>query len=249
MTPQPQDIPRAPVPPKPRFAAPGKRQVRLRGWLVVAISLGIVFAAAAAYYLLRPLDAPIPEGAGAQYAGLEQGVTAQGFPRLGSPDAPVLVEDFSSFACPHCREFHEGQFVALLDAIAAGEVQFVLVPVPHIGWGAREAAKAALCAGEQGQAWTMVDVLYDWQRRFLTSTFDARRVRKGAEALGLDMTAFDACRRGSAVQDVLDRARAEFDRRGLSGTPSFFINGQKVQDYRELETLGADYHSAEAPSS
>lgn len=249
MTLQPQDTPSAPAPPKTRRAAPGERQVRLRGWLIAVSILGIVLAAAAAFYLLRPLDAPIPEGAGAQYAGLEQGVTAQGFSRLGSPDAPVLVEDFSSFACPHCREFHEGQFVGLLDAIAAGEVQFVFVPVPHIGWGAREAGKATLCAGEQGQAWTMVDVLFDWQRRFLTSTFDGRRIRKGVEALGLDMAAFDACMRGSAVQDVLDRARAEFDRRGLTGTPSFFINGQKVQDYREFEAFGAGYDSTEAPSS
>ncbi|MBP8973169.1 MAG: thioredoxin domain-containing protein [Anaerolineae bacterium] len=249
MTPQPQNTPSAPAPLKTRASVPGERPVRWRGWLITLSILGIILAGGAAYYLLRPLDAPIPEGAGAQYTGLEQGVTAQGFPRLGSPGAPVLVEDFSSFACPHCREFHEGQFVGLLDAIAAGEVQFVLVPVPHIGWGAGEAGKAALCAGEQGQAWTMVDVLYDWQRRFVTSTFDSRRVHKGAEALGLDMAAFDSCMRGSAVQDVLDRARAEFDRRGLTGTPSFFINGQKVQDYRELEALGTSYDSAEAPSS
>ncbi len=249
MTPQPHSTPSAPATPKARRAAPGERPVRLRGWLIAISLLGIILAAGAAYYLLRPLDAPIPEGAGAQYAGLEQGVTAQGFPRLGSPDALTLVEDFSSFACPHCREFHEGQFVGLLDAVAAGEVQFVFVPVPHIGWGAREAGKAMLCAGEQGQAWTMADVLFDWQRRFLTSTFDSRRVRKGAEALGLDMAAFDACMRGSAVQDALDRARAEFERRGLTGTPGFFINGQKVQDYREFEAFGASYESAEAPSS
>ncbi|MCL4238260.1 MAG: thioredoxin domain-containing protein [Anaerolineae bacterium] len=235
--------------PKSRADAPGSRPAPLRRWLITISILGIVLAVAVAYYLLRPLDAPIPEGAGAQYAGLEQGITAQGFLRLGSADAPTLVENFSSFACPHCRDFHKEQFLTLLDAIAAGEVQFVFIPVAHIGWGAREAGKAALCAGEQGQAWTMVDVLYDWQRRFVTSTFDARRVRKGAEALGLDMAAFDSCMRGSAVQDVLDRARAEFERRGLTGTPSFFINGQKVQDYREFDALVIAGGSAEASSS
>ncbi|GIV80926.1 MAG: hypothetical protein KatS3mg051_0280 [Anaerolineae bacterium] len=36
---------------------------------------------------------------------------------------------------------------------------------------------------------------------------------------------------------VLEQARQEFSRRGLTGTPSFFINGQKVQDYRELDAL------------
>lgn len=226
--------------------APSHRQapslttsIRLRGWLIVAGLLLIVIGAGALYYLLRPLDAPIPADAGSHYQGLEQGYTEQGFPRLGHADAPVVVEEFSSYACPHCREFHEGRFIALLDAIAAGQVQFVFVPMPDIGWGAGDAAKGALCAGEQGLFWTMTDVLFDWQRRFLTSTFDTRRIRKGAQALGLDMATFDACLKGESVRLVLERARQEFTRRGLTGTPSFFINGQKVQDYRELDALAS----------
>ncbi len=227
----------------PQTTLPHKRpsplatNVRLRGWLIVSGLLLMVIGAVALYYLLRPLDAPIPAGAGSHYQGLEQGYTAQGFPRLGRADAPVLIEEFSSYACPHCREFHEGRFVTLLDAITAGRVQFVFIPISNIGWGAGDAAKAALCAGEQGQFWTMTDVLFDWQRRFLTSTFDTRRLRKGAQALGLDMDAFDACLKSDGVQLVLEQARQEFTRRGLTGTPSFFINGQKVQDYRELDAL------------
>ncbi len=211
--------------------------IRIRGWLIIASLLLIVIGAGALYYLLRPLDAPIPANAGSHYADLEQGYTAQGFPRLGRADAPVLVEGFSSYACPHCREFHEGRFVALLDAISAGQVQFVFIPISNIGWGAGDAAKGALCAGEQGQFWTMTDVLFDWQQRFLTSTFDTRRIRKGAQALGLDMAAFDTCLKSDSVQLVLEQARQEFTRRGLTGTPGFFINGQKVQDYRELDAL------------
>jgi hypothetical protein len=219
---------------KPQGSATG---IRIRGWLIVAGLLLIVIGAGALYYLLRPLDAPIPADAGSHYQGLEQGYTEQGFPRLGRADALVVVEEFSSYACPHCREFHEGRFVTLLDAIAAGQVQFVFIPISNIGWGAGDAAKGALCAGEQGQFWTMTDVLFDWQRRFLTSTFDTRRIRKGAQALGLDMAAFDTCLKGETVQTLLEWARQEFTRRGLTGTPTFFINGHKVQDYRELDAL------------
>ncbi len=226
----------APLPKRPRFSA---ASIRIRGWLIVAGLLFLTIGAGALYYLLRPLDAPIPMDAGSHYADLEQGYTDQGFPRLGRADAPVQVEEFSSYACPHCREFHETRFVALLPAIAAGEVRVVFIPVPDIGWGAGDAAKGALCAGEQGHFWTMTDVLFDWQQRFLTSTFDTRRIRKGAEALGLDMAAFDACLKSDSVQLVLEQARQEFTRRGLTGTPSFFINGQKVQDYRELDALVA----------
>ncbi|GAB4413973.1 MAG: hypothetical protein Kow00106_08960 [Anaerolineae bacterium] len=223
--------------PSPRKSGGSATGIRVRGWLIVAGLLLIVIGAGALYYLLRPLDAPIPADAGSHYQSLEKGFTEQGFPRLGRADAPVVVEEFSSYACPHCREFHEGRFVTLLDAIAAGQVQFVFIPMPDIGWGAGDAAKGALCAGEQGHFWTMTDVLFDWQRRFITSTFDTRRIRKGAQALGLDIAAFDACLKGEPVQTLLERARQEFSRRGLTGTPSFFINGHKVQDYRELDAL------------
>jgi hypothetical protein len=215
--------------------APRRRFPR---WLILFIVLLLIGIAGVLYYLFRPLDAPIPAEAGAHYTGLEQGTTEQGFPRLGLADAPVVVEEFTSYACPHCRDFHLERFPDLLEEIAAGQVQFVVIPVTHIGAGAKSAAKGALCAGQQESFWTMQDVLFDWQDRFVLFTFDERRIRKGAENMGLDVEAFDRCMGGDEVESVLDTARSEFDRRGLSGTPSFFINGEKVRDNREFENLG-----------
>ncbi|MBN1678698.1 MAG: thioredoxin domain-containing protein [Anaerolineae bacterium] len=212
---------------------------RIPIWVIIVVFVGVIAAGAIGYFLLAPLDAPIPDGVDTHYAGLERGYTDQGFPRLGSADAPTLVEDFSSFACPHCRDFHDGPFNGLLDEIAAGQVQFVFIPLPHIGMGANSAAKGALCAGEQGQFWEMHDVLFSWQEKFIFSTFNERRINKGARNLGLDADAFETCMNDDQVEQVLDWARAEFDRRGLRGTPSFFIDGQRVQDYREFETIGA----------
>ena len=68
----------------------------------------------------------------------------------------------------------------------------------------------------------------------------------GAEALGLDMDAYETCMDGDAVQQVIERARNEFDRRGLRGTPSLFANGERVRNYDELVTL-ANAESAETP--
>lgn len=212
---------------------------RLPCWALGAlIMLGLALALLA-YYQLAPIEAPIPAAAGQAVAGLEQGFTAQGFPRLGRADAPVLVEDFSSYACPHCRSFHDERFPALIGAIAVGQVQFVFVPVPHIGAGAANAARALICAGEQGQTWQMHDTLFYWQKRFLTRTFDLKRIRDGAAALGLDPARFEACLQSEATTARLDTARQEFRARGLSGTPGFFINGVKVQDYREFDALAA----------
>lgn len=211
---------------------------RVPAWLAALGIVALLGLIVAAYYFLRPLDAPIPAGAGALYADLEQGTTAEGYPRLGREDAPVTVEVFSSFACPHCREFSDEWFPVMADEVAAGQVRLVYLPVAHIGPGAAEAAATALCADEQGQFWMMHDVLFEWQDRFLTQVFAQRRLEKGAEALGLDMSAYRACLESGRPQAVIDRARQAFDQRGLRGTPSIFVNGDQIDDYGQLEHLG-----------
>ncbi|MBI5958357.1 MAG: DsbA family protein [Chloroflexi bacterium] len=235
---QPPGSPKLPDIPGLPAQKPGRSSFRFRPWMVAMGVLLLIAAAGFLYYQFAPLDAPIPAEAGKAYVELEQGTTEQGFPRLGRADAPVVVEEFSSYACPHCRDFHHEIFPTLLDEIAAGQVQFVVIPIAHIGMGAKTAAQGALCAGEQGRYWTMHDVLYDWQKRFVAMTFNKRRIVKGAENLGLDRDQFDQCMDSSTPDKVIKTARQEFDQRRVSGTPTFFINGQRVQDYQEFDTLG-----------
>jgi protein-disulfide isomerase len=217
---------------------PARRRRRVPLWWNIIAIFVLIGSLAFIYLYFTSRDAPIPANVGAEYVGIEQGFTEQGFPRLGSADAPVLVEEFASYACPHCRDFHDERFPAMLDEIAAGQVQFVMIAVPHIGTGAKDAAEAALCAGQQGQYWAMNDVLFDWQKRFAAFTFDKRRLHNGARNLGLDTQAFDQCMDSSATAALVDSARTEFNQRGLSGTPTFFINGDQVRSYDEFDNLG-----------
>ncbi len=206
-------------------------------WVIGAVVALVLGLGAFLYYQLSPLEAPIPPNAGALYADLPQSVTEDGFSRLGKPDAPILIEEFSSYACPHCRDFHETIFPEIVDEIANGDVQFVLIPVPKIGAGAGDAARAFFCAREQGRAWEMHDALFAWQKSYLTRTFDRKRLTKGAEALGLDVEAFQTCMDAKPTVALVEAAWDEFERRGLTGTPTFFLNGEKMRDYREFEGL------------
>lgn len=223
---------------QPAAAAKAGRRVPIWAWIMIIACL--LLLGAIAYYFLMPLDAPIPAGVETHYAGLERGYTEEGFPRLGSATAPVLVEDFSSYSCPHCRTLHEQRFENLLGEIEAGLVQFVFIPVPMIGSGADTAAKAAVCAGEQGQYWEMHDVLFYWQGKFLTRIFDERRIKDGAKNLGLDAGQFNACLDGDYAQSVVDAAERAFRGRGLSGTPTLFIDGEKVTDYQVFDALSKE---------
>jgi len=66
------------------------------GFLIVVLNL----PAEAPLLLNLPAEAPLPAESAALYADLERTTTDQGFPRIGNPDAPVSVIEYSSFGCP-----------------------------------------------------------------------------------------------------------------------------------------------------
>src|SRR5688572_17669857 len=93
---------------------------RQRTYLIIG-SMVVVIAAAAIVLFVLNQSVEIPEGATDQYAGLEQGVTPDGYPRLGEETAPITVVEFSSFGCPHCKTFHEEQLDGMMDYIRDGQ--------------------------------------------------------------------------------------------------------------------------------
>ena len=75
------------------------------GIIAVALVAVIVFIV---LIVNAPAEAPIPDGALTRYDGIQQTRTQpEGYPRLGDPNAPVQVAEYSSFDCPHCRDFHD----------------------------------------------------------------------------------------------------------------------------------------------
>ena len=182
------------------------------------------------------VDAFIPDEAMTGYqpiydAGFKAGKLDNGLYFLGSETAPVLVEQFSSYSCPHCRAYHESVIVNLFDKIAAGQVKFVFVPLAHIGsFDSTQMARATLCAGEQDRYWEMNDIMFDWQERYGSSANDLDRLTEAARKLDLNTKDFKACMNNPAIQAVLDNTKDDATARGLIGTPTIYIDGQTAPD-------------------
>lgn len=106
------------------------------------------------------------------------------------------------------------------------------------------AAIAAEAAAQQGQYEAMYQLLFETQTQWGESSKDQSAVFRGfAEELGLEMTAYDA-----AVADPATRARVEADitdamALGVSGTPTFFLNGQPMS-VDSLEQFQAEIAAA-----
>lgn len=172
--------------------------------------------------------------------GVPAGVTEDGAPFRGSPDAAVTMVEYSDFQCPFCRR-HAEQTAPQLDEqyVATGKVKHVYknFPLRKIHPQAEPAAQAALCAGVQGKFWPMHDMLFERQDMWAGQEDAAPIFRQFAEELGLDMDAFDACWKAQPFTEQIQRELEEGAARGVSGTPAFFINDWFVSGAQSLETF------------
>ncbi len=217
--------------------------------------IGVVVAAAVILAVLLvisnlPAEATISEEAISLYEGLPQSVSEEGFPMLGSPDAPVQVAEYSSFDCPHCMTFYQSVTPALIERVRAGEISFTYVPLYGTG-GIRNgegAARAAICAGEQEQFWPFHSALFTWQNTYANQAFDGNRLEGGAANLGLDVAAWNSCLRSEETNALLVAANTAASQvEGFTGTPTITVNGQLISPTLADVTSAIDSALASAP--
>lgn len=160
-----------------------------------------------------------------------------------APNEQAVLVEFLDYECEACGAFYP--VVEQLRAEYAETVTFVhrYFPLPgHVN--SMNAAIAAEAAAQQGQYEAMYQLLFETQTQWGEATEDHSEVFRGfAEELGLEMTAYDA-----AVADPATRARVEADiadamALGVSGTPTFFLDGQPMS-VDSLEQFQAEIAAA-----
>lgn len=164
--------------------------------------------------------------------GIPVGYTEDGRPYRGNLDAPIKMETFSDFQCPYCGRFSLETLPGLLkNQIARGEVLLVFYdfPLNSIHPQAAGAANAARCAGEGGAAafWAMHDRLFknasEWSNGQANEVFT-----RYASELGMESDDFRACLEENRYADAVEADLALGRSRGVSSTPTFFLNDQPV---------------------
>jgi len=148
-------------------------------------------------------------------------VSTDGDPSIGPEDAPVTIVEFSDYQCPYCASWYQQTFDRLI-ANYPGQIRFVYrdLPLP-MHPEAIPAAEAANCAGEQGAYWKFHDALFSGQYDLGRAAYE-----QYAADLGLEPAAFTACLDDHRTQDEVRADAADATRLGLTGTPSFVINGR-----------------------
>ena len=150
----------------------------------------------------------------------------------GRDDAPVTLVEYGDFECPYCGQA-EGVLRDLL--LAHGDdVRYVWrhLPLSDVHPSAQLAAEGSEAAAAQGAFWEMHDVLLSHQ-----GALAPRDLAGYAEQLGLDVERLmDEVRRRTYAPRVSEDV-ASADESGVSGTPSFFINGRRHYGVYDIATL------------
>jgi len=163
---------------------------------------------------------------------------------LGDPNAPVTIDMFEDFQCPACQYFNESVEPLIIQyLVTPGKARLVFHNYPFIdgdgagnGGESDQAANASMCANEQDRFWEMNAIIYaNWNGENQGNLSD-RKLKALAETIGLDTTAFNACFDDNKYKDQI---QADFDygqELGVSGTPSVFVNGEKVGQPGKIPT-------------
>lgn len=157
---------------------------------------------------------------------------------LGQVGGVTLIE-YSDFQCPACAAFEPIVNEAVAEYGDDG-LQFVYrhYPLPQ-HQNARLAAAASEAAGAQGKFWDMHQLLFanqtDWSRQ--NPTLALETFLGYATNLGLDQERFQTDLESEATAERVERDYLSGTRAGISGTPTFFLNGQEVQAHTAGEFL------------
>lgn len=144
---------------------------------------------------------------------------------MGDPNAPIKIEEFSDFQCPYCARFHEETEWQIANSyVTDGTVYFVYRSFgDFIGAESQAAAEAAYCAGDQNKYWEYHDILFANQTGENVGAYTDRRLQAFAEALSLDMNAFNSCFSSGKYADRVAQDRVDGTAAGVTGTPAFLI--------------------------
>ena len=138
----------------------------------------------------------------------------------GSPEAPVMIVEFSDFQCPFCRKV-QSTLKNLLEKYQ-GQVSLAYRDFPLRGRHSQAelAAEASRCAAEQGKFWEYHDLLFANGDKL--SRAGAAEM---AQSLNLDEKQFDACLASDKYTKQIEQDLQDGIRAGVEGTPGIFING------------------------
>jgi protein-disulfide isomerase len=193
-------------------------------------------------------------GAALRSGGNDPVITASNAQRdgrvLGDSTAPVVITAWEDFQCPVCKAANSSVLQTIIqEYVDTGKAQLQYRYYSFLGNESVRAAEAAEAASAQGKFWEYHDALFTNQGAENSGAFSDDRLIQIAQQLGLNMDQFKQALDTNEYEDVVKAELQEGQSRGVTGTPTFFVNGEKVTDWRDLAGFRAQIDSFEPATS
>jgi len=173
------------------------------------------------------------------FQAVMQKIKLDGAPSRGPADAKVTVVEFSDFECPFCARAWE-IFEKEVYPQYGDKVRFVFkqMPLTQIHPFSEDAAVATMCALQQGndQFWKLYNGLFAAQNEITKENLPAK-VEEIATAAGLDVPKLKDCLASRKSIDAVRADQQEAAAVGVNSTPTFFVNGRRVQGAQDANAF------------
>jgi protein-disulfide isomerase len=211
---------------------------------VIAIAAAVLAAAALGYFGYRTFSsdsAVIQQAANERPQGaFEKELMVPGplgDMSMGDRNAPLTVIEYASLTCSHCADFEKETFPSFKkDYIDTGKAYYILRDFPFDPV-ATAAFMLSHCAGPE-RYFGFIEVLYQQQAQWAFVDTPMEALKKIARQGGFSDEKFDACMKDQQVFDHVKQVAQKGQEFGVRSTPTFFINGEKVEGalpYKEFE--------------
>lgn len=201
-----------------------------RFWIILGI---IIIGLGALFFFTKP------EGGsgGGSFDGDAKAVQADDHIK-GSEEKKVVLIEYGDFQCPSCGSYYP--ILSQLHTTYKDQVTFIFrhFPLISIHPNAFAASRAAEAASNQGKFWEMHDRLFETQNSWGQVASNQQSLFETyAQELGLDMDKFKADYESQASADRINRDVASAKQFSITGTPTFILNGEKIENPGTVEAF------------
>jgi protein-disulfide isomerase len=156
----------------------------------------------------------------------------------GKADAPVTIVEYASLTCGHCAAFHNTVFPKIKEKyVDSGQVRFIMREFPLDNLAAA-AAMLTRCAGGE-KTYPLIEVLFKQQEQWaFVRGNPVPELFKVAKQAGFTQESFDKCLTDQKLLEQVTSIRSKAsDKFGVNSTPTFFINGKRLQEAPTVESF------------
>lgn len=145
----------------------------------------------------------------------------------GEKNAEVVLVEFGDFQCPACKSVEP--ILGVIREEYKDKIKFVFRHFPLSNHkNAYNAAKASEAAAQQGKFWEYHDLLYQNQDEWALESNPNEKFLSYAKKLNLDTAKFTIFVNSEGIEDKIDGDKEDGQKTGVMGTPTFFLNGEKL---------------------